>query len=416
MIMGKILLFSWHKELPARLLEYVKNHRLEFHMFTATGPSATGNDEDDVPCIVHAVGSGMEAQMKNLPELLRGVVGPNDQCIIYTGGKYPQETHLLAHLLIQKFPERVRFYSEKNEEIPFIDDDMYTFRFYHHVHEFLESGNFLSAKQAIANRLQHKDIDKLLDFANGLFSLELESKAHPNTDMFELLKDKLREIGGDEEEIQYVERMKGLKRGSQKEFIFFIYNYAAFLYEQEDLIDFVVLYYRLVEESLLYAIGWDYVEHDGPGNGYRFIKQPGNRFVLPLQPQQMSRYFHHYLRALKQEIRRIEQKYAGVFIRNGYVNGLERLNERERYFVRVHLAFHDEALNDFLDLRHEGVSGHGFADFTVEDFVEICGGVTPLETIEPILEELGLIPEFSLFELVQKVVLGLLKEEYEWQR
>lgn len=212
----------------------------------------------------------------------------------------------------------------------------------------------------------------------------------------------------------YVERMKKLRKGSQKEFIFFIHNYASFLYEQEDLIDFVVLYYRLVEESLLYALGWDYVENVGPGNGYRFVKQTGKRFVLPLHPHEMSRYFHHYLRALKKEIRKIENEYTGVSLLNGNITALDQLNERDRYFADIYHAFQDEELIDFLDLRHEGVSGHGFADFTVEDFERICGGMPPLVKIKPTLEKLGLVPEFSLFDLVQKAVLALLKEDYDW--
>ena len=396
----------------------MEKKEIEFHVFT--DQHVIHNDrDDDLPMVVHHVGSRIDEKIKKMKRILRETVGAKERCLIYIGDEFSQETHLLAHLSMQYFPDRARFVSERNEEMPYMQEfplheRMATFRFYHHIHEFLESGNYLSAKRMISNHFQHKDIDKLLDFGNGLFSLELENKTYPDTDMFELLIDTLREIDGDEEEIRYVERMKKLRKGSQKEFIFFIHNYASFLYEQEDLIDFVVLYYRLVEESLLYALGWDYVENVGSENGYRFVEQTGKRFVLPLNPHEMSRYFHHYLRALKKEIRKIENEYTGVSLLNGNVTALDQLNERDRYFADIYHAFQDEELIDFLDLRHEGVSGHGFADFTVEDFERICGGKPPLVKIKPTLEKLGLVPEFSLFDLVQKAVLALLKEDYDW--
>ena len=58
-----------------------------------------------------------------------------------------------------------------------------------------------------------------------------------------------------------------------------------------------------------------------------------------------------------------------------------------------------------LELRHEGVSGHGFADFNKEEFETICGGQSPLEKMDPLLSQLQLKPEFSLFKLVQKGIL-----------
>ena len=59
---------------------------------------------------------------------------------------------------------------------------------------------------------------------------------------------------------------------------------------------------------------------------------------------------------------------------------------------------------------HEEVSGHGFADFNKEEFETICGGQSPLEKMGPLLSQLQLKPEFSLFKLVQKGILGIAQE------
>ena len=60
--------------------------------------------------------------------------------------------------------------------------------------------------------------------------------------------------------------------------------------------------------------------------------------------------------------------------------------------------------------RHEWVSGHGFADFNKEVFEAFCGGQSPLEKMGPLLSQLQLKPEFSLFKLVQKGILGIAQE------
>ena len=60
------------------------------------------------------------------------------------------------------------------------------------------------------------------------------------------------------------------------------------------------------------------------------------------------------------------------------------------------------ANEEILELRHEGVSGHDFADFNKEEFETIWGGQSPLEKMDPLLSQLQLKLEFSLFKFVQK--------------
>jgi hypothetical protein len=63
-----------------------------------------------------------------------------------------------------------------------------------------------------------------------------------------------------------------------------------------------------------------------------------------------------------------------------------------------------------LELRHEGVSGHGFADLSRDHVLEISGGVEPLERIRPLMEKFELVPSYSIFRLVDEAILLLLSE------
>ena len=64
----------------------------------------------------------------------------------------------------------------------------------------------------------------------------------------------------------------------------------------------------------------------------------------------------------------------------------------------------------YLSALRRGGKGHGFADFNKEEFEAICGGQSLLEKMDPLLSQLQLKPEFSLFKLVQKGILGIAQE------
>lgn len=71
------------------------------------------------------------------------------------------------------------------------------------------------------------------------------------------------------------------------------------------------------------------------------------------------------------------------------------LIEVEWYFLQLYYFFHDKKLEELLQFRHEGVSGHGFEEFTKEQFKTLCGGQTMLAHIAPMTEMLQVKPDFS---------------------
>ena len=187
-------------------------------------------------------------------------------------------------------------------------------------------------------------------------------------------------------------------------------NYAEYLYTENDLIDFIVLFYRLVEETLLYSIGWD-INWNTRDEYRQFFIRTDAAYALSIpKTEKLSKHFHRYMKILKNEIRAIEDRMQ-VKIRRDKCVGLERLSPQDRFFADLYLFFNSKSLEDFLDLRHEGVSGHGFAEFTKEDFEVMLNGQSPLLFIHPFLKKFDLLPEVSIFNLIQKCVLALLVVE-----
>ena len=317
--------------------------------------------------------------------------------------------HLLSHALMQRFHQKVIFLTGKGEmaaENHESEGKALSQNLYEHIHELVISGNFTAAKKLITfNHFKDQRIIHLLDLGEYLKSLHIPNRN--GTMYFQILNDVLKTINeeNDPEEIEYVERIEGLWKNDQKAFIFYLHNYADFLYKENDLIDFIVLFYRLAEETLLYSIGWDINWNTSDEQRQFFIRKNALYSLRIPRTGNLSKHFHRYMNVLKQEIRSIEERQQ-VKIRRDKCVGLERLSDRDKYFAELYLFFNNKKLEEFLDLRHEGVSGHGFADFTKEDFERILGG-SPLEKFNQILTMLELNPEFSVFRLVQKAILAL---------
>lgn len=317
--------------------------------------------------------------------------------------------HLLSHALMQRFHQKVIFLTGNGEfaagnhesEVKVLSQNLYE-----HIHELVTSGNFTAAKKMITfNNFKDQRIIHLLDLGEYLKILHIPN--HNGTMYFQILNDVLITINeeNDSEEIKYIERIEGLWKNDQKAFIFYLHNYAEFLYKENDLIDFIVLFYRLAEETLLYSIGWDINWNTSVEQKQFFIRKDALYSLRIPRIGNLSKHFHRYMNVLKQEIRSIEERQQ-VKIRRDKCVGLERLSDRDKYFAELYLFFNNKKLEEFLDLRHEGVSGHGFADFTKEDFERILGG-SPLEKFNDVLTLLELNPEFSVFRLVQKAILAL---------
>ncbi|WP_043932705.1 hypothetical protein [Bacillus sp. EB01] len=317
--------------------------------------------------------------------------------------------YMLTLKVVQRFPNRTALnpsFSKKKD-----GNAAKEMNVYHHLHQLVESGNFRAAKKLASNRFQNRKIVQLLDLAQGLRQFDFTSHELKTESYWNNLSETLAEIDPKEakSETAFITEFRKVARRDQRAFIAFLHNYAELLYKDNNLIDFVVLYYRLAEETLLYALGWDinwavYEDHK------QFIIRKGATYFLKIPAnERLSKHFHRYMRVLENEIYRLNGR-PGVMIRPGASIGIEKLTGRDEFFARVYLFFKDPAFSKFLDLRHQGVSGHGFVDFNKADFEAILGQA-PLEKMNPILVELNLMPGYSIFELISKAALALASEE-----
>jgi hypothetical protein len=352
-------------------------------------------------------------KIKHVQSLIRRIGSHAERLYLqfHDGDAYLQQ--MIAHECIQLFPNQVIFFMGNEDESYFsIGQSIQDREFYHHVHELVTSGNFSAAKKLTSNRIKNPLIPRLLDLGQSIRMLDLEK--NNSDELFDDLNEVLKQLDSEQstEEMAYVDLMKKLPDYNQKAFIAFLYNYAELLYAENDLIDFIVLYYRLAEETLLYAIGWN-IRWRGANETFPFVVRKDAKYVLPIpKNRKVTRHFHSYMKVLSQEIRSIEERQRVKIRRDKYV-GLDRLSPRDRYFAELYLFFKEKTFEEFLDLRHEGVSGHGFADFTKEEFEGMLDGQTPLQKIAPMLEKLSLKPNHSIFVFIQKAVLALVAEETE---
>lgn len=313
---------------------------------------------------------------------------------------------MVAHECVQMYPDKVVFLVDsKSQNQCLVGEVMHERGLYHHVYELVSSANFSAAKKLLADHADHSLIVQLLELGNKLRTLDMDK--HESDSLFSQLKQALSLLRSEKscEEEEFIDSFKSLPKQEQKVFISFLFNYAELLYEEHDLIDFVVLYYRLAEEVLLYALGWDV----GSANTFVLRKDAKYKLKIP-KNERVTRHFRSYMKVLRQEIYHIEQRHH-VRIKFDQCIGLERLPPRDRYFVELYLFFKNESMEKFLALRHEGVSGHGFADFTKEKFEAMFKGNAPLEKMGELLDKLSLRPTYSIFKLIQRAVLGLVVEK-----
>ncbi|BCC09533.1 MULTISPECIES: hypothetical protein [Bacillus cereus group] len=333
-----------------------------------------------------------------------------EQVYIHLGQGNAGLQHMLAHTLWQQHPNKLNMFTgnglQKDNYYKITDADEYASEneMYHYIYDFMKHGNYRAAKEIVKKHMPDQRAEELLNFAQALTQLQFHSQN--GEDSFELLHRVLREIGSNQEELQFVLEMKKLKQREQKAFLSFLYDFAHMHYEEDRLIDFIVLYYRLVEELLLYGIGWD-VNRD------QFMIRKDASHTLRIPHWRITRHLHSYIKVLKDEIRQIENRHRIKIRRDKNVATFSRFMERERYFLQLYYFFYDKKLEELLHFRHEGVSGHGFEDFTKDQFEALCDGESPLAHITPMMERLKVKPEFSLFELVEKAVLGLVNKKVD---
>jgi hypothetical protein len=192
-----------------------------------------------------------------------------------------------------------------------------------------------------------------------------------------LVMDILTRHRADAKEVAYCRDMLVLERREQRAFIQYLYSLAQLYDEREMMVDFVVVYFRLVEELMLYTMGWDV---DGQ---QRLV--PG-KYRKPMRLREGERI------ATFAVFRRI----------------LAQRDPGDAAADAVWATITRPEVADVLELRHEGVSGHGFADLSRDRVLALSGGKEPLKWLEPLLERFELVPAYSIFRLVDEAALLLL--------
>ncbi|WP_251552092.1 hypothetical protein [Neobacillus muris] len=350
-------------------------------------------------------------QAEQLKEFLHAYIHKHDAIYILLKKETSQIGHLLTQICATAYPEQIFYLTEDDQTIssPALTLTEEThFSLIQYVNELIYSGNYSSAQVLLDESLsgKHSEINELLNLGNQLFLLNLDKenvpgKQHPLNLLMETLA--AHDIS-DREELDYLRRLMSVQDQKQRPFIAVLHNYAEFLYEQDDIIDFIVLYYRLAEETLLFALGWD---HDWNN---QFIYREDAGFKLAFPKWRLSKHYHRYNQALREYIQTVEAK-KRVQIRSSHQAAIENLTSEEAYFAQLYLAFANKGIVQCIEFRHEGVSGHGFADLTKKELENLCSGKTPLQLIDPLLKRLGLKPEHSIFELLNKGIMALLQEQ-----
>ncbi|MFO7317316.1 MAG: hypothetical protein C0P75_009680 [Bacilli bacterium] len=250
---------------------------------------------------------------------------------------------------------------------------------YQLVHHLIYLNKYQIAELILKNYSGDNDLFHLLQFGQHLLNGNATFiDSHNELFYFNLLQRVLKSIDHDKEELQFIHVMKGLASGKQRPFIYFLQNYCKQMYKTEELIDFIVLYYRLAEESLLFAMGWDVND-----SNYYWVRKNAKRSVPFKRP--ISRHFYSYLKIILEKAKE---------------------NPRNKYYQELVRDFTQDWLIGLIDLRHEGISGHGFRHFSKELFEEIASG-DPIEKMNELLGRYGLYATHDLFELLQKAILAM---------
>ncbi|MEY4480312.1 MAG: hypothetical protein RLZZ267_990 [Bacillota bacterium] len=251
--------------------------------------------------------------------------------------------------------------------------------------ELVLSGNYRSVKELYKPALQ-SDLWRLLTLAENLHNCNVMAF---RADMKVVMR-VLEQFRSDPHELAFCQQMLVLEEKEQRAFIYYLYSLAQLFDEREAMVDFIVVFFRLVEELLLFAIGWDV-------DGQQKLRE--SRYRRPIMLNEGERI------ATFAVFKRVLQGYVQRAIKQGRTSDLEMALCAELYDL-----IQSVEVANVLELRHEGVSGHGFADLSRDHVLEISGGVEPLERIRPLMEKFELVPSYSIFRLVDEAILLLLSE------
>lgn len=261
--------------------------------------------------------------------------------------------------------------------------------YYHHVHHLIERNQFASAEIFLHSKVKNPVIFHLLTFAKRLQQGEAKY-TNPNNVLyyFELLeKVYVEQLEAPPMLDLYLRQMKRMIKGDQVAFLYYLQSYVSQLYKSNDLIDFIVMYYRLVEELLLYAMGWD-----ATNENHYFVRKNVKNHIREVDSP--SRHFQSYLRIVKKEASQKPNAYNQKLLQD----------------------FSQDWLVNMINLRHDGIGGHGFQFYTKQLFESVCEG-NPLDKLEILLQDYDIQAPYSLFELIQTAIVGLIRYElYEIEK
>lgn len=326
-------------------------------------------------------GNGLGEKLDELEEFLEKLAMRTKKIRIVVDPKSNELTEAAIHFCITHFPLKTEIKNKdelwRNSDIHWKSEEVYQM-----VHHLIYLNKYKSAELVLKKYCDDQTLLHLLDFGDQLLNGNAQFPHSSNQYYyFNLLMGVLKTIDYNKEEIQYVHQMKGLIDSKQKPFIYFLQNYCKQVYKTDEFIDFIVLYYRLAEEALLYAMGWD-VDNS---NRYK-VRQNAKKSVPFERP--ISRHFYSYLQIVLKKAKE---------------------NPRNKYYQQLVKDFTDDWLINLIDLRHEGISGHGFRHYSRELFETIASG-HPIEKMEQLLEKYHLKTNYDLFEIIQKAILALVRK------
>ena len=359
--------------------------------------------EFDILQISYFPEENVKAMLVRISDVLNGVQAENYQDIYISThyAKYGKLYHAVSHECMRRFANQLTFIdSDRSTRVSYLDMEPFLQkeRLFQICRDLILSGNYSAAGKVLQTRPMGTEMSRLLSLADALIRFTPE-QAKPE---FNLLADVLERYHADQEAVAFCRGMQKLCEQDAGSVITYLYNISEFYYEQEQLVEFFVYYYRLVEEWVLYAMGWDV----GYGNELRLAK--GREFSLPLPRERIQTYLHHYIRVLRNERYRLARKYRSQIDRTNWKN--LPLSEQDRAYIEICMFLTEDRFNELLELRHEGVSGHGFEDFTLKECIELCGGIPPLEKLDPMLARWGVKPEHNIIQLLNHALLSVLDE------
>jgi|SRR5690554_6161231 len=289
-------------------------------------------------------------------------------------------TEAAIHFCITHFPLKTEIKNKnelwRNSDIHWKSEEVYQM-----VHHLIYLNKYKNAEMILKNYCDDKTLFHLIHFGEQLLNGNAKfSQSNNQYYYFNLLMGVLKTVDYNKEEMQYVYQMKGLVDSKQKPFIYFLQNYCKQVYKTDEFVDFIVLYYRLTEEALLYAMGWDV------DNSNRYKVRSNVKRSVPYE-RPISRHFYSYLQIVMKKAKE---------------------NPRNKYYQQLVKDFTDDWLINLIDLRHEGISGHGFRHYSRELFETIVSG-DPIERMEQLLEKYQLKTNHDMFEIIQKAILALVR-------